>query len=104
MTIVIVSCIVNSLQLSIVILILPLSLSSIIRIFSASFGMLRLATERIWKHVDDGNGRKFVIIMLLQKGNACVTQAHAFCVFTRKQTQVPFKLSWFVLYFGNALS
>ena len=49
----------------------------IIRIFSASFGMLRLATERIWKHVDDGNGRKFVIIMLLQK-EMRVTQATRF--------------------------
>ena len=68
----------------------------IIRIFSASFGMLRLATERIWKHVDDGIGRKFVIIILLQK-ETCVatcgdTQAHAFCIFTRKHMQVPFKL------------
>ena len=68
----------------------------IIRIFSASFGMLRLATERIWKHVDDGNGFKFVIIMLLQKETRVATcgdmQAHAFCAFTRKHTQVPFKL------------
>ena len=68
----------------------------IIRIFSASFGMLRLATERIWKHVDDCNGRKFVIIILLQK-ETCVatcgdTQACTFCVFTGKHTQVPFKL------------
>ena len=66
----------------------------IIQIFSASFGMLRLATER--KHVDDGNGRKFVIIILLQKETHVATcgdtQTHAFCIFTRKHTQVLFKL------------
>ena len=68
----------------------------IIRIFYASFGMLRLATGRIWKHVDDGNGRKFVIIILLQKETRVATcgdkQTDAFCIFTRKHTQVPFKL------------
>ena len=55
----------------------------IIRIFSASFGMLRLATERIWKHVDDGNGRKFVIAT---KGNACSDVS----VVTRKHTRFAF--------------
>ena len=42
------------------------------------------------------NGRKFVIIILLQK-ETCVatcgdTQRQAFCVFTQKHTHVPFKL------------
>ena len=42
------------------------------------------------------NGHKFVIIILLQKETRVATcgdtQAHASCVFTRKHTQVPFKL------------
>ena len=42
------------------------------------------------------NGRKFVIIILLQKETRVAmcgdTQAHVFCVFTRKHTQIPFKL------------
>ena len=42
------------------------------------------------------NGRKFVIIILLQKETRVATcgdmQAHAFSVFTRKHTHVPFKL------------
>ena len=42
------------------------------------------------------NDRKFVIIILLQKETHVATcsdmQAHTFCVFTRKHTQVLFKL------------
>ena len=61
--------------------------------------MLRLVTERIWKHVDDGNGRKFLTIILLQKETHVATcgdkQAHAFL----HENTHKFRLScsWFVL-------
>ena len=42
------------------------------------------------------NGCKFAIIIVLQKEMGVATcgdtQAHAFCIFTRKHTQVLFKL------------